>query len=163
MTQENSKKLPRYKSCFVCGRDNLAGLDIQFRRNGDLVFASWSPEEKHRGYSDRVHGGVIASILDEAMGWAPTSELGKLCYSAELSVRFRLPVSVGQELRVEARLVEKRKRLLRTEGRLLDGDGSVHATATGTYLPLPREKMEEVLGYLYVEGDEGRPVTSADL
>lgn len=163
MSDETSNKLPRYENCFVCGRNNPAGLDLEFQRRGDLVFAKWIPEEKHLGYRDRVHGGVVAAILDEAMGWAPSHETGRLCYSAEISVRYRKPVPAGSDLRVEARMVENRRRLVRSRGRLVGDDGVVYATATGTYVPLSPDETDSVLGYLYLEGDEERPITTMDL
>ena len=86
------RKLPRYKSCFVCGGANPAGLDIQFHRDATGVSCTWVPDEKHLGYRDRVHGGVTASILDEVMGWVPSSEYRRLCYSIELNVNPKSPV-----------------------------------------------------------------------
>ena len=162
MSTEQSRKLPRYEKCFVCGRGNGAGLDVQFWREGDVIRAEWTPQERHRGYLDRVHGGVVASILDEAMGWAPSHQVGRLFYSVEISVRYRRPVEIGRRFRVEGRMLENRRRLVRCEGRLLDEEGNVCASSSGTYVALPGGKTEEVLEYLYVEGDESRPVSIAD-
>jgi uncharacterized protein (TIGR00369 family) len=155
------KRLPRYKLCFVCGRDNAAGLGIQFFRDGLKIFCDWVPEEKHLGYRDRVHGGVVASILDEAMGWAPTSIFKRLCYSIEISVKYRQPIPSGEEVRVEAEIDENKRRVATARGRILNGRGDVCAEASGVYIPLKPGQTEEILPHLYLEGDE-REVTPED-
>ena len=155
-------RLPRYKYCFVCGGANPAGVDLQFHRDGNRVACEWVPTDKHLGYRDRVHGGVTASVLDEAMGWAPSSEYRRLCYSIELKVKYRQPMTTGKTYRVEAQTVGVKHRAARTEGRVLDEAGTVYATATGVYVPMPPGETEEVLKYLHLEGEE-REVTLSDL
>lgn len=162
MDGNSPKRLPRYRECFVCGRNNPYGLDVQFLRAGDRIVADWTPAPEHRGYADRVHGGVAAALMDEAMGWAPTCATRRMCYSAEIRVRYRRSIPTGAPLRVEAWTVETRRRLFRAEGRLLDAEDQVLATASGTYVPLPEEEAREVLAYLYVEGEEERAVTVED-
>ncbi|HEU5394520.1 MAG TPA: PaaI family thioesterase [Candidatus Methylomirabilis sp.] len=156
------KRLPRYRLCFVCGRDNSAGVDLQFYREGDRVVCEWTPEEKHLGYRDRAHGGVVASVLDEAMGWAPTGVLKRLCYTIEISVKYRLPVPSGERVRIEAECVGSPGRIARAAARLIDSRGAICVEATGVYFPLPAGKTEEILPHLYLEG-EARGVTPEDL
>jgi uncharacterized protein (TIGR00369 family) len=157
------QKIPRYRQCFVCGRDNAAGLDVQFFRLEGKIVCDWVPHEKHLGYRDRIHGGIVATILDEAMSWAPTAAFGRMCYSIELAVKYRQAVPASETLRVEAEVEEQKPRLARTRGRILNAAGEVCAEATGTYFPLRPGKTEELLPYLYIEGDEGRAVGLEDL
>jgi uncharacterized protein (TIGR00369 family) len=156
------RPLPRYRLCFVCGRENAAGLDLQFFRSGDRVTCDWVPAEKHLGYRDRVHGGVVASALDEAMAWAPARTYGRLCYSIEIQVKYRRAIPAGQIVRIEAEMVEDRRRVARTAGRIVDARGALCAEATGVYFPLREGLTEEILPHLYLEG-EGRAITVADL
>ena len=146
----------------MCGDANPAGLDVQFHRDAAGVTCAWLPEEKHLGYRDRVHGGVIASILDEVMAWVPSSEYRRLCYSIELNVKYRRPVIAGRTYRVEGRVVEVKRRAARTEARVIDEAGVVYAAATGMYMPLPEGETEKVLKYLHIDGEE-REVTAEDL
>ncbi len=155
-------KLPRYKECFVCGDANSAGLSMQFYRDGVRVTCAWTPHAKHCGYRDRIHGGVIASILDEAMAWAPASHYGRLCYSIDLQIKYRLPVAAGKELRVDAEVTEVRSRATRTKGQVTDHDGRVFATSTGLYVPLASAESEQVIEYLYLD-EVDRRVTADDL
>jgi uncharacterized protein (TIGR00369 family) len=156
------RKIPRYLECFVCGRENAAGLDVQFFRDGDKVVCDWLPAEKHLGYRDRVHGGVVASILDEALSWAPASEYQRMCFSIELCIKYRRPIPSGEAVRVEAELVDCKPRAAKARGRILNAAGQVCAEATGVFLPLKDGKTEEILPALYIEGEE-RKVTLEDL
>jgi uncharacterized protein (TIGR00369 family) len=156
------RPIPRYKQCFVCGKENAAGLDVQFFRQGDAIVCEWLPAEKHLGYRDRTHGGVVATILDEAMSWAPTRGFRRMCYSIELSVKYRQPIPSGEPCRVVAEVVEMKSRAARTAGRILNARGVVCAESTGLYFPLAPGKTEEILPYLYIEGSE-RDVTLDDL
>jgi len=155
-------KIPRYRLCFVCGRDNAASLDVQFFRDGPRIHCEWTPDPKHLGYPDRAHGGIVATILDEAMSWAPAADWKRMAYSIELTVKYRRPIPRGMKCRVEAEVVELKRRFARTTGRVLDVQGIVCAEANGLYFPLPDGKTEEILPELYIE-DESRRVTLDDL
>ena len=82
------------------------------------------------GWSDKAHGGILATLLDELMGWA-LFEHDCWGVTAELTVRYLRPADVNRRLRVEGEVVEASRRLFRTRGRILDEDGSVLATAEG--------------------------------
>ena len=56
--------------CFGCGDDNPIGLHLRFAADGDGVKASFVPGPEHQGFGDVVHGGIISTVLDEAMAWA---------------------------------------------------------------------------------------------
>ena len=54
-------------ACFDCGDDNPIGLHLRFAPDGDGVITSFIPGPEHQGFHDVVHGGIISSVLDEAM------------------------------------------------------------------------------------------------
>ncbi len=56
--------------CFGCGRLNLHGLRLRFVQEGDGVRAPFTPRLVDEGYGGVVHGGIVATLLDEAMAWA---------------------------------------------------------------------------------------------
>jgi acyl-coenzyme A thioesterase PaaI-like protein len=72
------RKLPHTHSCFVCGESNPAGLNLRFETDGRVVRARFTPRVEHVGFKQVVHGGIIATVLDEIMVWAcavPTKQL----------------------------------------------------------------------------------------
>ena len=57
-----------HHDCFACGADNHDGLQLHFEVDANgVAAAAWQPSPVFRSYADRVHGGVIASLLDSAM------------------------------------------------------------------------------------------------
>lgn len=140
------KTLPRTRSCFVCGVANPLGLNLGFVLDGPGVRARFRPRPEHAGFKGVVHGGLVATVLDEAMVWAIGVRTGCFAYSAELSVRYRRPVPPEAELVVRGELTDQpRRRLLLARAELCDAAGVVLAEATGKYMPLPPEAQGELL------------------
>src|SRR5438874_2955221 len=122
-------QLPHSRGCVVCGHDNPHGLHLSFEVNPHTgeVGATFVPGPEHIGFIDIVHGGVLATILDEAMVWCATWAGKRFCVCAEMTVRFRRSARVGEHLRVAARVVSHRSRLLETEADIADGSGAIIA------------------------------------
>jgi uncharacterized protein (TIGR00369 family) len=121
--------------CFACGTRNPQGLGLRFRFDSREVAADVTFGQAFQGYRGIVHGGLISTVLDEAMVTL-LSKLGVLAVTAELTVRFVAPARVGEPFRVTARLVEKRGRISKLEARLVGADGTEIARARSTYFRL---------------------------
>ena len=119
------------EDCFVCGRQNPDGLRLSFAVDLDrqTIETEWIPPGKYRGYSDVLHGGIVALLLDEAVGKLALS-LGMPAVTAELTVRYLRPVPTGRRLRVRARITEVKRRLLKGEAEVILEDGTAGARAT---------------------------------
>lgn len=160
--------LPWTRSCFVCGQDNPHGLKLRSRVEGDRVVLTHVARESDLGYRHLVHGGISMTLLDEVMTWAAILTFRQACVAAELTVRLKQPVAVGQSLRVEGWIAGGKSRIVLSEGRLLDDRQTVLATATGKYVPMPgaglnlcaRDFVESPealsLPFLQEKGVEGR-------
>ncbi|MFP3896247.1 MAG: PaaI family thioesterase [Anaerolineales bacterium] len=150
-------KQPSSRYCFLCGRENPIGLKLVFFDDGeDRVVADFIPREEHQGYPGTLHGGITCALLDETIGrtlvpydiWAMT---------AELNVRFRKQIPLGQPLQVVGELVRLRSRTMEGRGEIRLADGSVGATAEAKYILLPDEEVEafkEELDYWRVVPEE---------
>ena len=144
--------LPRTRSCFVCGRANPVGLNLAFETDGREVTATFVPRPEHVGFADTIHGGLVSTVLDEAMVWACGVRAGRFAYCAELTVRFRHPVRPQTRLQVVGELEEDRRgRLLLARAELRDPAGVVLASATGKYIPVPPDALGNMLADF--EGD----------
>ena len=139
-------KLPHTKSCFVCGLNNPLGLKLDFESDGQIVRARYAPRPEHVGFRETIHGGIISTVLDEAMVWAIGARTKRFTYCAELNVRFLLPARPNEELMVVAELVDNRRnKLFRAKAVLQNPRGAVHATGTGKYLPIKEDRVAEML------------------
>jgi uncharacterized protein (TIGR00369 family) len=120
------------QNCFVCGKKNAAGLQLVFRRDpaagaaeAHVAFAA-----RHQGWQDTVHGGLLATVLDEAMVQAAAAA-GHKCITAEITVKYRKPAPIGAELTVSGRLKEARGRIVLAEARICHATGQVLSQAAG--------------------------------
>jgi acyl-coenzyme A thioesterase PaaI-like protein len=123
---------PRFEDdqmCFACGKSNPDGLHMEFEFDGTEVRSSISFPPKFQGYRDVVHGGLVSTVLDEAMVTL-LNRLGHIAVTAELSVRFVRPARVCERLDVTARLLEKRGKIFLLESRATGPDGAEVARAT---------------------------------
>lgn len=126
--------------CFVCGEKNPFGLHLEpVGKNGKGTIL-WNPEKRHQGYSGVVHGGLISTLLDEAMAYAAISVAG-FCATADISVKFRKPVRIGETVKVEAELVERRGPVLRLKATVFQ-DGEEKARAFATFINVQGESRD---------------------
>ncbi len=131
-------------ACFACGTLNAHGLHLVLNVADDTCWTELTLRPEFQGWEGIAHGGIVATILDEVMGWALASA-DAWGYTAKMSIEYKRPVPVGAHLRGEGRLVERRRRLLTLTGRLLDADtGEVLATAEALYVAAPQAQLDEL-------------------
>ncbi|MBI4595711.1 MAG: PaaI family thioesterase [Candidatus Tectomicrobia bacterium] len=99
--------------CFACGPDNPIGLHIAFKINSDNIYAEFVPERVHQGYDGVVHGGIIATLLDEAMANLLYLK-GLDCTTGKMEVRYRQPARVGSKIKILGQILEKRSKYAKT-------------------------------------------------
>lgn len=123
--------------CFACGADHPHGLKLQFRADGPgSVSADWVPSKAWEGFQGIVHGGIVATVLDEAMSKA-VAAAGPPALTCHLEVRLRRHVAPEEALVVRGWVVEKRKRRIRVEAELRDRMNTERAHAWATFLEVP--------------------------
>ena len=136
-------QLPHTSGCLVCGRDNPHGLKLDLHVNPEtgVVTLGFTPRPEHIGFEGIVHGGVIATVLDEVMVWAATWAGRRFCVCGELTTRFRREAAVGRVLVVTAKVESNRPRLLVTSAEVRDAEsGELVATGTAKYVPVPPDR-----------------------
>lgn len=121
-------------ACFGCGVENPIGLHLRFSSSADGVSAPFTPRSEHQGFENVVHGGIISTILDEAMAWA-TAHAGLWAVTGEMRVRFRLPLQVSEPTTVMASVTGFRGNIISTTAVLTRvSDLAEIATASGTFV-----------------------------
>ena len=139
------RTLPHTHSCFVCGESNPAGLKLRFETDGRLVQTRFVPQAEHVGFRQTVHGGLIATLLDEIMVWACAVQTKRFAYCAELKVRYLGVVRPSEALVASGELVANRRdKLFEAKAELRSQAGLALATATGKYLPIKHGQAAEL-------------------
>ncbi|HXT11244.1 MAG TPA: PaaI family thioesterase [Candidatus Angelobacter sp.] len=139
------KELPHTHSCFVCGESNTLGLNLRFHADGPIVRTRFTPRPEHIGFKQVVHGGIIATVLDEIMVWACVVQAKRLAYCGELTVRYLQPLRPGEEVLVTGELIANRRdKIFDAKGEFKDGAGKILAVATGKYLPVRAAELADM-------------------
>jgi uncharacterized protein (TIGR00369 family) len=121
--------------CFGCGGDNAGGMKLTFEQDNlnRKIVGRFVLGERYQGGGGFAHGGIIATLLDEAMG--------KVCrfrevraVTAELAVEYLKPVNVQSEIVVEGRETEQKGRNLFMTGEIRNGVGEVLARGKGRFV-----------------------------
>jgi acyl-coenzyme A thioesterase PaaI-like protein len=133
-----------YQRCIACGQKNDSGLQMVFRREGDRIRADFLPQEHHQGFPGVLHGGIIASLLDETLGRTGALR-GQWLMTGKLDIRYRRPAPIGDALMVWGRIVRERPGAIEAGGAVELSDGTVVADARGFFLRLPEPVVRETL------------------
>jgi acyl-coenzyme A thioesterase PaaI-like protein len=138
------KEVAKYAGCFVCGDRNTRGLNIKFHFDGHQVVARVTAERAFEGYRNIYHGGIISTVLDEVMIKAILAE-DIFAVTAEMTVKFKEPVQIGDDLTFTGRVIARKGRLFFTKGEVVGRDGLVYASATGKYIRARDDLRERLL------------------
>ena len=123
-----------YDHCFACGQANPIGLGLDgFRVVQDEVVVDWTPRPEYRGFDATLHGGIVATALDEVLAWAAIFFEGVLAVTATLELRYRAPSPPDTTFVLAGRVEDRSGSRLRLSGQLRSEAG-VHAEASGIYL-----------------------------
>ncbi len=115
--------------CFACGVDNPHGLHLDdFRFQGDKYVCTFTPQRHHQGWADITHGGIVATLLDEVMTRMLAAQ-GTEAVTAEVTIRYHQPLSVGQQTLARGWVTSRRGPLIRAAAEVLLPDDTVIATA----------------------------------
>ena len=125
-----------FTHCLGCGQDNPAGLKLDFRRDGETARAEFIPGEVHQGWPNFVHGGLLCTILDEAIGYACLF-LGLRGVTGKLEVRIRRPVPIGEPLLIAAAITKRTRKLITARSTINFADGTPVAEGTALIYVLP--------------------------
>jgi len=123
-------KLEDNHKCFVCGKENPDGLKIDFKVSDNKIQAEFVPRSSLQGYASVVHGGIISTLLDEAMGKL-AFELGINCLTAEINVRFKNPAYVGKKYILTGEILRKTHRIVFAKSKMQSESDLLIAEATG--------------------------------
>ena len=127
--------------CFGCGGANEGGMKLTFEQHADSrkIVGRFVLGDRYQGGGGMAHGGIIATLLDEAMG--------KVCrfrevraVTAELSVEYLKPVSVQSEIVVEGWETEQKGRNLFHAGEIRNASGDVLARGKGRFVIIGEAK-----------------------
>jgi uncharacterized protein (TIGR00369 family) len=133
---------PTKNHCFVCGLDNPDGMRLTFTLDEErnTFVCHFNLNDRYTGPPGHCHGGIIASILDDAMG-----KVNKLRHvialTKEMTIEYLKPVPLHKPLRAEGRELRVRGRKHINVAEILNDKNEVLARSRGTFIAIDPEKM----------------------
>ena len=129
--------------CLICGMDNSAGVRGQFYNMEDgSVGGLFTFREEHQSYPGRVHGGMLATMIDELAGrvlWVDCPD--KIAVTMDINVKYRKPVPYNTPLKGRGMYTERLSRAYSAKCYIMDMDTNILAEGIAKYLILPVEKV----------------------
>lgn len=125
-------------NCFVCGMKNPFGFQVKPEIIGDgaSVRIECTPAEHLQGWANILHGGILSTLLDEAITYVGIGTFDQPAVTAQLEVRFRNPAPTAVKLFVSAERTKVSKRLVEAKAEVTLGDGTLIATGAGKVVPV---------------------------
>ena len=161
------KKQNNSKDCFICGTKNSAGFNASFyecldENKQNVLVGVYVPRFEHQSYPNRMHGGMIGAILDEAIGRAVQINNPDIWgVTMDMSLKFKKPVPLEQIIYSVSKIIKRSSIGFKGEGYLCDTSGVILASGEATYFIMLPEKISSVAldetNWYYV--DEKMPET----
>ncbi len=128
--------------CFACGKNNADGMRLRFTydEESDRFVSRFRLGKRFTGPPGHCHGGIIATILDEAMGKV-NKRHDVVAVTSEMTVNFLKPVPLKKPLRVESWEVEVKGRQHINTAEIMNQKGEVLARSRGLFIAIDPHKM----------------------
>jgi uncharacterized protein (TIGR00369 family) len=120
-------------NCFGCGETNKTGLRLKVSLENERVFSRARIPKRFQGPPGCVHGGIIATLLDEAMSKA-NRQFGILAMTRQMEVEYLRPVPLGSPILITARHIEANGRKHRCEAEIVAEDGTILARGRALFI-----------------------------
>ena len=158
------KPQPNSKMCFICGMENPVGLKLRiYEAEPGVIETTYTAPEHFQGYPGMLHGGIVATIIDEISGRAfvgPT-ENPRFMFTAKLEVKYRKNVPIGKPLRIVGKAGQDKGRSAESWAGIYEAEtGELLAEGNTLLVNVPQDRLEianlEEMGWkVYPEGQDG--------
>ncbi len=132
--------------CVICGMDNKLGVRGQFYNMEDgSVGGLFTYRPEHQSYPGRVHGGMLATMIDELAGrvlWVDRPEC--IAVTMDINVRYHKPAPYGEPLKGRGYYTKKLSRAYSAKCEIMDMNNNILAEGEAKYLIMPAEKITNV-------------------
>ncbi|HNQ19858.1 MAG TPA: PaaI family thioesterase [Bacteroidales bacterium] len=129
--------------CFGCSEKNPVGLQLDFYDYGDYVESEWIANKNYEGWHGVLHGGIVATLLDEVGSWVIISKIGRAGMTVELNVRYHKKISTNEKIYIQGKLIEHKRNIAVIESKIIQ-NGEIKASAISKYFLFDQKTSKEV-------------------
>jgi acyl-coenzyme A thioesterase PaaI-like protein len=138
------KKQPNSRNCFICGLENPVGLKLKiYEIEEGVIETTFIAPDHFQGYPGVLHGGIVASILDEISGRALMGdpESPRFMFTGKLEVKYRKNVPIGKPLHIIGKAINKKGRLGEGWAGIYNEYNELLAEATTLLIDVPSDVL----------------------
>lgn len=138
------KKLrqPTSLRCFACGKNNPLGLKLEWFNDYEnkQIETTFTLSDDYCSYPGTVHGGIIATILDETSGRAILldNDFSRLMVTLKMEVVYKHNTPTNTPLKAVGRVLRDGGSRAHVEGEIVLPDGTVSAKCTSLLFKIPQ-------------------------
>ena len=131
----NTKPVPnRWQGfCFGCSKRNEIGLHLDFWWNDGKAYSKVKLGREYCGFEGVVHGGIVATLLDEISSWALGFDRTKMSFTLNAKIDYLKIVPVNQELYLVGDVLEKNGDISKVRSVVLNHEGNALAGCISTW------------------------------
>ena len=145
MTSTTRIAQPNSKMCFICGLENPIGLKLSIYQTAPgVIESSYTAPEHFQGYPGVLHGGIVATILDEISGRAQMGDPSapRFMFTAKLEVKYRKNVPTGKPLKIIGKAGKSKGKMAEGWAGIYDEQGTLLAEANTLLINVPDDLLE---------------------
>lgn len=140
-------KQPNSRFCFVCGLENPVGLHLHiYEAEPGVIESSYTAPDHFQGYPGVLHGGIVATLLDEISGRAHMGSdpmQPRFMFTAKMEVKYRRNVPVSKPLRIVGKAGKTKGRMAEAWAGIYDSEtGELLAEGNTTLVNVPTEQFD---------------------
>ncbi len=140
-----SKKQPNSRMCFICGLENPVGLKLKiYDVEPGVIETTFIAPEHFQGYPGVLHGGIVASILDEISGRALMGDPSapRFMFTGKLEVKYRKNVPIGKPLKIVGKAGKSRGKMAEGWAGIYNENGELLAEANTLLIDVPEDVLK---------------------
>ncbi len=132
-------------NCFGCNPGNEYGVKMEFYEDGDDIVSFWKPSPNYQSWINTMHGGILATLIDETAGWVVFRKLQTSGVTSNLEVKYRKAVSsLEPMLTLRGHIAEMKRNVAFIDVTLENSAGEICVEGRAVYFTFPKEKAQEM-------------------
>ena len=131
--------------CFGCGPLNMEGFRLAFQPGPDGASVEFEVPDKYQSWAGMAHGGIVALLLDEAVGWAAW-HAGHPGVTGRLQVSYRRPLKLGEPIRIVGKVDRMRRTLVYASAYIENRDDGSRVADARAILAMTETRVDTVAG-----------------
>jgi acyl-coenzyme A thioesterase PaaI-like protein len=134
--------------CFGCSPDNPIGFHLTFTEDDDEIVSQWQPVKHYQGYTNILHGGIQAALMDEIASWTVYVKVKTAGFTSKADIRYLRPFGIDQgPVTLRSRLKGMRRNLADIEVHLFDRNGTLCSRGLLTFFTFSEEQSRISMDY----------------